>query len=176
MRPGIVTAPCARGRARNSQTGCGGLGRPIHVPAGAGRWAGDPELGGWVTRSSACWPTRNLLRITNIDNPPGLIIAGEIDESTYPGLVAALGRYTEGPAEVHFSLAGVSYCHLAGLRAIVCVTGATSNGAEGNGSSGARRVVLHEVPPQLATVLRIVGWDSTPGLALDHPDAGVPPG
>jgi ABC-type transporter Mla MlaB component len=109
-----------------------------------------------------------VLRITNTDDPPGLAIAGEIDESTYDGLIGALGRLTHGPAEVHVSLGGVSYCDLAGLRAIVRVTGA-DGGAGRNDEGDARRVVLHEVPPQLAAVLRIVGWDSTPGLAVDQP-------
>ncbi len=107
-----------------------------------------------------------VLRITNTDDPPGVAIAGEIDESTYDGLIGVLGKFAHGPAEVHVSMAGVSYCDLAGLRAIVCVTGA--GGADGNANGGTRRLVLHEVPPQLASVLRIVGWDSTPGLALDQ--------
>jgi ABC-type transporter Mla MlaB component len=108
-----------------------------------------------------------VLRITNTDDPPGLAIAGEIDESTYEGLINALGKYARGPDEIHVSMGGVSYCDLAGLRAIVCVTGA-DGGARGNGGD-TRRVVLHEVPAQLATVLRIVGWDATPGLAVDQP-------
>jgi hypothetical protein len=109
-----------------------------------------------------------VLRITNTDDPPGLAIVGEIDESTYDGLIGALGRFAHGPGEVHVSMGGVSYCDLAGLRAIVCVTGA-DGGARGNGGGDTRRVVLHEVPPQLAAVLRIVGWDSTPGLAVHQP-------
>jgi len=123
-----------------------------------------------------------VLRITNTDDPPGLAIAGEIDESTYDGLVGALGKVAHGPAEVHVSLGGVSYCDLAGLRAIVCVTGADRGGGGRSANGDTRRVVLHEVPPQLATVLRIVGWDSTPGLALDQspgspdPQAGGHPG
>jgi ABC-type transporter Mla MlaB component len=117
-----------------------------------------------------------VLRITNTDDPPGLAIAGEIDESTYDGLIGALGKIAHGPDEIHVSLGGVSYCDLAGLRAIVCVTGA-DGGARG-GSGDARRVVLHEVPPQLATVLQIVGWDATPGLAVDQPPGspGARPG
>ena len=107
-----------------------------------------------------------VLRITNTDDPLGLAIAGEIDESTYEGLINALGKYARGPDEIHVSMGGVSYCDLAGLRAIVCVTGADS-GARGN-DGDTRRVVLHEVPAQLATVLRIVGWDATPGLAVDQ--------
>jgi hypothetical protein len=122
-----------------------------------------------------------VLRITNSDNPPGLVIAGEIDESTYPGLVGALGRFTDGPAEIHLSLGGVRYCDLAGLRAIVCVTGGSGRGASDvgapwDGSGYSKRVVLHKVPPQLKVVLEIVGWDSTPGLALEWPDDSTSPG
>ena len=116
-----------------------------------------------------------VLRITTTDDPPGLAIAGEIDESTYPGLVSALDKLMDGPAEIHVSLAAVSYCDLAGLRAIVRITGAESNGASGSEADGSRRVVLHGVSRSLATVLRIVGWDSIPGLALDQPDSGIPP-
>ena len=115
-----------------------------------------------------------VLRITSISNPPGLALEGEIDESTYPGLVHALEASTNGRTEVHFRLGGVRYCDLAGLRAIVRATGVGGEGGNGHGSG--RRVVLHEVPVQLIKVLRIVGWDSTPGLALDLPAGGAAPG
>ncbi len=117
-----------------------------------------------------------VLRITSTSNPPGLTLEGEIDESTYRGLVQALQASTRGRAEIHLSLGGVSYCDLAGLRAIVCATGASDCEASDNGYGDSRRVVLHEVPAQLITVLEIVGWDSTPGLALDPPAGGIPPG
>ena len=117
-----------------------------------------------------------VLRITSTSHPPGLAIEGEIDESTYPGLVQALQAIASGRAEIHLSLAGVSYCDLAGLRAIVGTTGADDGEASGNGHDDSRRVVLHEVPAQLITVLQIVGWDSTPGLALDPPAYRITPG
>ena len=122
-----------------------------------------------------------VLRITTTDDPPGLAIAGEIDESTYAGLVSALDKLADGPAEIHVSLAAVSYCDLAGLRAIVRITGADGNGADGSGggrggNGGSRRVVLHGVSGSIKTVLQIVGWDSIPGLALDQPDSSIPPG
>ena len=120
-----------------------------------------------------------VLRVTATDDPPGLAIAGEIDESTYPGLVSALDKLMNGPAEIHVSLTQVSYCDLAGLRAIVRMTGADGSGpgggAEGSGNGGSRRVVLHGVSRPLKAVLQIVGWDSIPGLALDQPDSGIPP-
>lgn len=120
-----------------------------------------------------------VLRITSTSHPPGLALAGEIDESTYPGLVQALQASINGRAEIHLSLGGVSYCDLAGLRAIVRVTGAgegAPDGADGDSLGDRRRVVLHEVPVPLMTVLQIVGWDSTPGLALDPPASGPSPG
>lgn len=106
-----------------------------------------------------------VLRITSTSNPPGLALEGEIDESTYPGLVHALQTSAKDRAEVHFGLGGVRYCDLAGLRAIIRTTGI----GEDNGNGRGRRVVLHEVPAQLLKVLRIVGWDATPGLAVDQP-------
>jgi ABC-type transporter Mla MlaB component len=114
-----------------------------------------------------------VLRITSISNPPGLTFEGEIDESTYPGLVQALQTSTKDRTEVHFSLGGVRYCDLAGLRAIVRATGIGEDGA--NGAGRGRRVVLHEVPAQLIKVLRIVGWDATPGLAVDQASGEIPP-
>ncbi|HUA28219.1 MAG TPA: STAS domain-containing protein [Streptosporangiaceae bacterium] len=117
-----------------------------------------------------------VLRITSTANPPGLAISGEIDESTYPGLLSALERGADGRAEMHFSLGGLKYCDLAGLRAIVCATGADGGGPGLDRRHGERRaVVLHEIPPQLMTVLRIVGWDTTPGLVLDTQASGAEP-
>jgi len=99
-----------------------------------------------------------VLRMTLAGSPPVLVIDGEIDEDTYPALVQKLGELM-GPAEIHLNLAGVQYCDLAGLRAMVLLAGASPGGR-------GRRVVLHEVPPHLQAVLGIVGWDSTPGLVL----------
>jgi anti-anti-sigma factor len=97
-----------------------------------------------------------VLRMTPVGSPPGLAIAGEIDEDTYPALVGKLAELA-GTAEIHLNLAGVKYCDLAGLRAIVRLAGA-------HGS----RLVLHDLPPPLRTVLGIVGWDATPGLVIDQ--------
>ena len=103
-----------------------------------------------------------VLRITRTANPRGLAIAGEIDESTYPVLLAALRDLPDTPPEVHLDLADVSYCDLAGLRAIVRL-------ASPGGASPGRPVVLHKVPDQLKAVLEIIGWDAIPGLSVAEP-------
>jgi ABC-type transporter Mla MlaB component len=103
-----------------------------------------------------------VLRITRTGTPPGLAIAGEIDESTYAALVTALAEASQGHGPVHIDLSGVVYCDLAGLRAIVRLAGQQDGGA-------GRPVRLHHVPHQLRAVLEIIGWDTIPGVALDEP-------
>jgi ABC-type transporter Mla MlaB component len=100
------------------------------------------------------------LQMATLENPPGLAIAGEIDEDTYPALVEKLGELAWGRDEIHVDLSAVQYCDLAGLRAIVrpVTTG--------------RKVVLHGLPAHLQTVLSILGWDRTPGLVIDNSPSG----
>ena len=100
-----------------------------------------------------------VLRMTATGRPPLVAIIGEIDEDTYPALVAMLTELAR-LTEIHLNLAGVQYCDLAGLRAIVQMAGASGGGST-------RRVVLHGVPPRIRNVLGIVGWDATPGLVID---------
>ncbi len=52
-----------------------------------------------------------------------LVLAGEIDEETYPALVSSLGEVAAGAAEVHIDLSAVRYCDLAGLRAMIRLAG-----------------------------------------------------
>lgn len=123
-----------------------------------------------------------VLRITRTGSPHVLAFAGEIDESNYWGLVDTLAQIAAELSEIHLDLAGVGYCDLAGLRAIVRLARPAANDrapgdhpAGDHPADGGRRVVLHAVPPQLKTVLGILGWDSVAGLALDEPASGMAP-
>jgi anti-anti-sigma regulatory factor len=101
----------------------------------------------------------DVLRITKSGYLPGLIVAGEIDESTYPCLVqnlAAVARH----GDVHIDLGEVEFCDLAGLRAIVTL-------ACSPGGDPARRVTLHAAPRRVRRILQILGWDVMPGVAFD---------
>jgi len=118
-----------------------------------------------------------VLRISRAGIPPVLVIAGEIDESTYPALAGTLrelaqGQSADGPTETHINLAGLTYCDLTGLRAIIGLAASASGGTYGGAADGGAghcgtRLVLHEVPAHLRTVLQVVGWDTTPGLSYD---------
>src|SRR5258707_1044460 len=106
-----------------------------------------------------------VLRITScIGRPASLAIAGDIDGYTYAALLDTLRRLTDGLQEIHINLADVDYCDLAGLRAIILLAGGSANH-----DRGGARLVLHEVPGQLKTILQILGWDTTPGLVIEEP-------
>jgi anti-anti-sigma regulatory factor len=101
----------------------------------------------------------DVLRITKANGGPGLVIAGEIDESSYQQLVRGLAALNPR-GDIHIDLAGVSFCDLAGLRAIVCAaepeTGASVRG----------HLTLHAVPDRLRRILEILGWDDMPGVGF----------
>jgi ABC-type transporter Mla MlaB component len=104
-----------------------------------------------------------VLRITYTGSPASLAIAGEIDESTHEALVDTLRNLTDGLHEIHINLADMAYCDLAGLRAIILLAAGSTNH-----DGGGTRLVLHEVPGLVKTVLQILGWDITPGLAIEE--------
>ena len=102
------------------------------------------------------------LRITwRGGEPPIMVLAGEVDEASYPGLVAALTGAAAHYDEIHLDLAGLDYCDLAGLRAIVRLAS-----PDVAGSGAVKQVVLHRVPDSVRTVLHIVGWDAAAQLTL----------
>jgi anti-anti-sigma regulatory factor len=100
-----------------------------------------------------------VLSITRMTCPAGLALTGEIDESTYAALVDALHGHTRRGATLHLDLSGLQYCDVAGLRAMVGITGS-------HGPAGSERLVLHAVPPPLRTALRVLGWDALPGVSM----------
>jgi anti-anti-sigma regulatory factor len=100
------------------------------------------------------------LCVIRLGDQPGLAVAGEIDEYSYKTLIRVLASVAREPGEIHIDLAGVEYCDVAGLRALVVL--ATVPGGDHDGP----RVVLHRVPPYLVNVLHILGWDATCGLAI----------
>jgi ABC-type transporter Mla MlaB component len=101
----------------------------------------------------------DALQITPANGAPGLVIAGEIDESSYRRLLRGLAAL-DPRGDVHIDLSGVEFCDLAGLRAIVCVTEAN------DGHSAPRHLTLHAVPDRLRRLLQILGWDDMPGVGF----------
>ena len=103
-----------------------------------------------------------------IDHAGNLLrLAGDMDAATHAVLAAALDRVADQPADFHIDLAGVDFCDVASLRALVLLSHASHQNPDQLG----RRVILHQPPAELKNLLQILGWDSTPGLMIDDTPA-----
>ena len=112
-------------------------------------------------------PVRPRRRLVMAVTPPGqinitqdgqahdrLVLAGDIDEDAYPALIEALNHVPRDHASLHVDLSAVTFCDLAGLRAIIQLADTD------------RPVALHGVPRPLRTLMKILGWDQEPGLMI----------
>lgn len=103
------------------------------------------------------------LQVSLAQEPPTLRLAGDIDEHTYAGLTEALATVAAaGERRIRVDLAGVSYCDIAGLRAIISLAAGRDDGR-----AAVEHLVLAHLPGSLLTVLQILGWDDVPGLVLE---------
>ncbi len=97
------------------------------------------------------------LVVTRTEMPDGLRFAGEIDISNASAVGESLRLTFPRHGDVHLDVSRVSFCDISGIRAIVEVAGELEDG---------RRVLLHGLPDQLQTVMRVTGWSSLPNLLL----------
>ena len=140
-------------------------GRSSGQPASA-----SPHRDAVTDRGPAGWPSpgplldgSSPLHARVMQPPPTVLLAGDIDEQTYPGLLEVLATVARtGERRVRLDLADVEYCDLAGLRAIVALAD-----RGGDGGRCPEQVILAHVPGFLRTVLRILGWDTAPGLTVE---------
>ncbi len=144
-RPPVSVLLCADGAATE--------GAPDYV-------TGSPAL----SRSERILFDNEVFSIARRSDPVQLVLAGEIDYSSIPYLAAALLDAAGGCAVLHVDLADVYFCDLAALRTII---GLDQHSQDLQLRRWARSVVLHNVPGHVEKVLRIVGWDATPGLTID---------
>ncbi|WP_243773005.1 MEDS domain-containing protein [Actinomadura barringtoniae] len=103
-----------------------------------------------------------VLRITPTFMPPGLRLAGDLDESTLPGVEAALRRISGSDRGGHLclDLSDLDFCDMEGLRALL--------GARRSGSSVDRHVILRGVPGYLELMMRIAGLEAMPGVVVEE--------
>ena len=134
-----------------------------------------PNMGGAVAQPVTAPPATPQHRQRLVVAPPGeidvtdggqvhdtLVLSGDIDEETYPALIEALSRIPRDSAGLHVDLSAVTFCDLAGLRAIVRLAESTTP------------VILHGVPGTLLTVMKILDWDHEPGLVVSERQHACP--
>jgi len=97
------------------------------------------------------------LVVTRTDNPTGLRFAGEIDISNSSAVGESVRVACAGSGNPHIDLTNLSFCDVSGIRALL---EAAVELAEG------RRLLLHGLPEQLQTVMRVTGWSDVHSLVL----------
>jgi ABC-type transporter Mla MlaB component len=113
--------------------------------------------------------SNEIFSIARLSDPVQLILAGEIDMCSVPHLAAALPDAADGSGVLHVDMADVYFCDLAALRTIIGL-GQHSDHEQ----RPARPVALHHLPAHIERVLRILGWDTAPGLTIDTGAPGTP--
>ncbi|MCG5212576.1 STAS domain-containing protein [Streptosporangium sp. KLBMP 9127] len=99
-----------------------------------------------------------LLRIRVTAEPPGLRVEGEVDLNNLAAFTESLTEAVKRmPGDVHLDLAELSFIDLAGLRVIADTATALCDG---------RNLVLAPVAPHVHHLIKMIGWDATPGLRL----------
>jgi anti-anti-sigma factor len=99
---------------------------------------------------------RNLV-VMRTTEPVGLMVAGEIDISNTSMVADSLRLVIEDGTEPHLDVSRVSFCDVSGIRTLVSLALELAP---------SRRLLLHGLPPQLETVLKVTGWADLPGLEL----------
>jgi ABC-type transporter Mla MlaB component len=161
-RPLGSARPCA-GRAATEST-------PDHVTsAGTCQAAASYDSAGPAgcavpSRSERIIFDNQIFSIARRSHPVQLVLAGEIDFPSLPHLTAALLDAADGCSVLHVDLADVHFCDLAALRTII---GLGQHSEDQQPPRRASSVVLHNVPIHVEKVMRILGWDTTPGLTID---------
>jgi anti-anti-sigma factor len=105
-----------------------------------------------------------LLRIRRTAEPPGIELDGEVDANGLGELTRALSAAVlRERGDVHVDMAKITFMDLSGLRALVDTASALEAG---------RFLVLGHVPEHVAQLIRLIGWDTAPGLRVREGDSG----
>ena len=105
---------------------------------------------------AAIYADRHLV-VTRTNNPAGLRFAGEIDVSNSPAVSETVRIACGANGNAHIDLTNLSFCDISGIRALVEAAHEMREGG---------RLLLHGLPEQLQTVMRVTGWSDLPSLAL----------
>ena len=98
------------------------------------------------------------LVIRRTSTPDGLRITGVIDLFNVDSFARTLGASLVGEGDLHIDLSRLEFCDVSGIRVLVSAAERVA---------GRSRLILHGLPPQLRTVMTVVGWADLPGLVID---------
>lgn len=97
------------------------------------------------------------LIVSRTTSPDGLSFAGEIDASNSHAIGTAIAAARVAHRDIHVEVSRLLFCDISGIRAFVAAAKALPKG---------RRLLLHGMPAQLETVIKVVGWNRMPTLVV----------
>ncbi|WP_147425306.1 MEDS domain-containing protein [Bailinhaonella thermotolerans] len=93
------------------------------------------------------------------DGRPVLRVAGTIDRTTVGVWGEALRAAATWGGDIRVDMTGLEFIDVAGLREVAQIA---------DGLPGDRRLRMRNLAPMVADVIRMVGWDQTPGLVIEE--------
>lgn len=99
---------------------------------------------------------QRIFRITRSDDPPGLVLEGELDATRHGIVAQALADLAAVDGELHLEFRALTFIDLGALRLLAGI---------GHRRGVHRGLILDHVAPEVAGVIAIVGWSRLPGLA-----------
>jgi anti-anti-sigma regulatory factor len=87
----------------------------------------------------------------------GLRVVGTVDNRTIRHFTAALGTARGWPGDIVVDMSALTFIDVSGLRALADTASRLAVG---------RQLRIERLAPALCEVVRLVGWDRTPGLTL----------
>ena len=97
------------------------------------------------------------LVVTRTENPEGFRLAGEIDITNAEAVIRSIRMAVPDAGNPHLDVSRLSFCDISGIRGLVDAAASLGEG---------RRMLLHGLPEQLQTVMRVTGWSGLPTLVL----------
>lgn len=106
--------------------------------------------------SGPVYADRHLI-VTRTESPEGLRFAGEIDVSNSSAVGQSVRAVLRDSGNPHLDVSNLSFCDISGIRALLEAATALGDG---------RRLLLHGLPEQLQTVMKITGWSNLSCMRL----------
>jgi anti-anti-sigma factor len=97
------------------------------------------------------------LVVVRASDPAGIRFAGEIDASNSSSVGISIAAASAHEKDIHIDVTQLMFIDISGIRAFVTAAEALPEG---------RRMLLHGMPQQLETVIRLVGWNRLPNLVV----------
>jgi anti-anti-sigma factor len=97
------------------------------------------------------------LVVSRTSSPAGISFAGEIDASNSHAVGSSIASALVHHRDLHVDVNSLQFCDISGIRAFVSAAEGLPKG---------RRLLLHGLPTQLETVIKVVGWNRIPALVM----------